>query len=387
MALLHSQWIPALCAFLCVMLRIISVPRVDSIDDNDQPSFIQDNWTAPLSALLRKPPSFIDVNSVSSFHCSIHFLKPKPSSVIFETKNRLRSLAFFYALLSGDIELNPGPRKLKYPCEICHKAAKWGQKAIECDQCQGWFHASCLKMSDNIYHVLAQHPSYSWTCDHCGMPNFSTTFFDELNDVESTNSFSLLDSTQHAQVNRSTSQNQDINLGEPVQTSSPKLKRRSSKDGHPTSEGDPKKGLKVKNKTTKKGKRHQSTHLKIVNMNCQSIRSKLPTFEALLDGENPDIIVGTESWLNDTISTGEIFPPCYNVFRRDRETEQRGGGVFIAVKNTLLACAEPDLQTNSEIIWISIQVKGISPLYIGAFYRPPSTDRNYLIELDTSLST
>ena len=101
--------------------------------------------------------------------------------------------------------------------------------------------------------------------------------------------------------------------------------------------------------------------------------------------ENPDIVIGTESWLNDSILSSEVFPANFNVFRRDRKTS-KGGGVFIAVKNIFVASNEPTLVSDCESVWISLQVKGLAPVYIGAFYRPQSTDRDYLLELDASLS-
>ncbi len=107
----------------------------------------------------------------------------------------------------------------------------------------------------------------------------------------------------------------------------------------------------------------------------------------MLATDDPDMVVGTESWLSDSISTGEIFPSHYNVFRCDRLTNNfRRGGVFIAVKNTLIASLEKKLQTNCESIWISLHVKGLSPVFIGAFYRPPSSDNKYINELYLSLS-
>lgn len=46
----------------------------------------------------------------------------------------------------------------------------------------------------------------------------------------------------------------------------------------------------------------------------------------LPDSTNPDILVGLETWLNDTINTREIFPPClgYDVIRRDRPDDPHG---------------------------------------------------------------
>lgn len=48
-----------------------------------------------------------------------------------------------------------------------------------------------------------------------------------------------------------------------------------------------------------------------------------------------DIIVGTETWLNDSVYDRELFNSKYIVYRRDRETtslgSKRGGGVLVAI--------------------------------------------------------
>ena len=75
------------------------------------------------------------------------------------------------------------------------------------------------------------------------------------------------------------------------------------------------------------------------------------------------------------------------MFRHDRvNCKKSSGGVFIAVKNYLIASNESHLNTDCEIEWISISVTGLSPVYIGAYYRPPTSDVDYAKELDASLS-
>ena len=105
-------------------------------------------------------------------------------------------------LLAGDIEDNPGPRQPKFPCGECGKAvtfivantrklalAKTRSKrlAIACDDCNTWFHADCLGMSLNCYNAVA-HPDASWHCCSCGVPHFTSSFFEsfQLNNSLST---------------------------------------------------------------------------------------------------------------------------------------------------------------------------------------------------------
>ena len=49
--------------------------------------------------------------------------------------------------MAGDVELNPGPRKPKYPCSVCSKAVKQSDPAFCCDQCNLWIHNKCSGLS------------------------------------------------------------------------------------------------------------------------------------------------------------------------------------------------------------------------------------------------
>ena len=79
-------------------------------------------------------------------------------------------------------------------------------------------------------------------------------------------------------------------------------------------------------------------------MNCRSISGKTALFDTIIDQEEPDIILGTESWLNYSVNSSEIFPPEYTIFRKDRENDARRGGVFIAVKEGISVIERNDQQ-------------------------------------------
>ncbi|XP_072018292.1 uncharacterized protein [Amphiura filiformis] len=69
----------------------------------------------------------------------------------------------------------------------------------------------------------------------------------------------------------------------------------------------------------------------------------------------------------------------------DRNSDSHGG-VFIAVNDRFIAQDESDLdQENCEMKWCSIHVKGVAPVFIGAFYRSQTTDNDYMRLLDDSL--
>ena len=120
-------------------------------------------------------------------------------------------------------------------------------------------------------------------------------------------------------------------------------------------------------------------------VNCQSVRNKTAELATVIDTYKPDILAGTESWLNENISSSEIFPDSYIVHRKDRQTGP-GGGVFQANRDDLIVTHRTDLDTDCEIIWTQTQLAGKKPLMIGTYYRPPSDQGSSLDELDSSIN-
>ena len=68
--------------------------------------------------------------------------------------------------------------------------------------------------------------------------------------------------------------------------------------------------------------------LSIAILNSQILVNKKATLGAFINDHDPDIITISESWLSFDISTAEIFPSGYNVFRKDRQGGH--GGVLLA---------------------------------------------------------
>ena len=59
------------------------------------------------------------------------------------------------------------------------------------------------------------------------------------------------------------------------------------------------------------------------------------TFSAAVYDLNADIIGITESWTNTDITDAEISLPDYVLFRCDRPTNNKGGGVLLYVRSSL----------------------------------------------------
>ena len=55
-------------------------------------------------------------------------------------------------------------------------------------------------------------------------------------------------------------------------------------------------------------------------------------------------------------------------FRKDRVTETTGGGIFILVKNTIVASKFMDADSDCEVLWVKVEVSGNKPLFVGAYY-------------------
>ena len=207
----------------------------------------------------------------------------------------------------------------------------------------------------------------SWNCLKCGLPNFSNTFFNQIiPSSPSANFFSV----------------QSCNsLGEPFATSSPKTIHSHSSLYH-------------HNATTYHGYHTNrkcktvNRPLRIISLNCQSMKKK-PELDLLLDTTKPDVIIGTETWLDSSISSSEYFPANrYTVYRRDIPPNSKGqshGGVLIAINSEFYSTEINSLQTDCEIVWVELTSQNSRKLLLSSFYRPQPNDDVSLEKLNQSL--
>ena len=108
-------------------------------------------------------------------------------------------------------------------------------------------------------------------------------------------------------------------------------------------------------------------------LNCQGLRVEVEAFQWSVDYFQSDCIIGTESWLDISDSTNEIFPLGYKIFRRERITSTQGGGVFIAVKEHYDVSLLPDTVTDTELLWAKAHFEKSKSLILGSFYRRPGS--------------
>ena len=268
---------------------------------------------------------------------------------IFAPKNRsvtrITSPLILTILLCGDVSTNPGP--VKYPCTACEKPVARTHRAVMCDQCENWVHIKCIGISTSEYKELVAGKSCAIVCNRCTLPTFTDSFYEDLQNHSDQNSFHSL----------------DLSHDETTQSEHEPMRDNSS---------GPQTNL-IKEK------------LKIMTINCRSLRSKekQALLKAVIDDEKPNIICGQETHLDRNFQNSEVFPDDYNIERTDRTLG--GGGVFVATKKDLVVSSVTELDTDCEIKWIKLEIKGLAPLYISSYYRTPDSEMNNLEGLRSSL--
>ena len=237
--------------------------------------------------------------------------------------------------------MNPGPVSQSssdsiYPCGTCDRPVTWEDRGIVCDTCNQWYHVTCQSMCSGSYDKHVNDSAIAWDCLACNSPNYTTLCYSLV--FSTSNHFSVL---SDAPLDSPTWQPTPIHASTPVKVSRPRA-----------------------------GKKEQ--HLRILNVNFQSIKTKQHLLSNLIDSTRPDIIFGTETWIDNSIKDSQIFPPGFNIYRTDRNLS--GGGVLIAVKDTYITTAVPELHTDCEIVWCKLELVGHKSIYLSTFYNPKTSN-------------
>ena len=108
--------------------------------------------------------------------------------------------ALFLILLSGQVELNPGPLMSGslnlssiFPCGYCKDPVTWEQRGICCDSCDMWFYKDCVDMGSFTFLAYST-TDVSWICCRCNHSNFDRNLFHSF-EIETTNNFDNLNSS------------------------------------------------------------------------------------------------------------------------------------------------------------------------------------------------
>ena len=171
-----------------------------------------------------------------------------------------------------------------------------------------WCHTKCCSISDHGYEHLQHLSNFSWIRFKCGCPNFTNSSLFATKSLDLSNPFSILDSECSDAENISNHHDQPL-------TSTP-TDPTKSRARFPTPQN----------------RRHG---LKAMVINCNGLKSiaKRSALRATVEHHKPDIIMGCESKISNSIPTGSIFPSNYTIYRNDRNVN----GVFIATKESLIS--------------------------------------------------
>lgn len=292
-------------------------------------------------------------------------------------------------LLISGLHPNPGPRRPKYPCGVCSYACKTG--VLACDDCDQWLHKECVGMSTSLFMRLGD-SSDPWTCPSCSCKNKSTKVYMLSSQNEASQSSSDSPPCSHCPPTTPTDSSAlSSSLESSVagtSTSSTSQASHQSQTVHSLSETDTPPRTSSPKTAANKDQLRPKKSLRILNINFNSARKKGKLLEAIIDDTDPDIILGTETWLDEKLGTAEILPSYlgYDVHRHDRSTDPHGG-VLIAAKREL-QLSDITRSKETEMISGSVQLSKRKKLIVAAFYRPPiRTDEAYTTAATTEFFT
>ena len=92
--------------------------------------------------------------AVAYNHCRsrvnfLHFTKSKT----FIRSRPSKTITIIVIILSGDIQVNPGPTSI-YSCGCCELPVTWDhQRAVCCDNCKLWYHSECIELKECVDYI------------------------------------------------------------------------------------------------------------------------------------------------------------------------------------------------------------------------------------------
>ncbi|KAL8612269.1 hypothetical protein ACOMHN_038181 [Nucella lapillus] len=312
------------------------------------------------------------------------------------------ALFFLTLLLSGDIQLNPGPRAASiFPCGYCEEPVTSYCDGVACDNCDVWYHTSCISMCSSDY-ALLQRSNVQWICPKCDSINCDSftfhsyelscsNYYNPLSEdnttIDSISSHPLVfsplrassprDSSPRSPQTRSYRRNKTTskNTSNPQPPHTPPSSDSSHPQQHPPPPPPP---PQIQHATsTSTGHSHHTpaadkprsdssnvyglpkkSNLRILTLNCQRILGKTAELAAALKYLKPDIVCGTESWLHGIKPGANPSPTTSN---------------------------QPELSTDCEILWAKLKLQNRKDLNVGCFYMP-HRNKHDMEQLDKSLN-
>ena len=132
---------------------------------------------------------------------------------------------------------------------------------------------------------------------------------------------------------------------------------------------------KLDSQLIKKARKKNKNETLILHFNCRKILLRLEEIQYIINELNPDIIIFSETWLDDSTPDLNIFDG-YSLIRKDRtdnfkeiHNKKYGGGVAILHKKTIkIDKIDKMCDETEDILWT--RVKDKNGFMLGALYRP-----------------
>ena len=234
-------------------------------------------------------------------------------------------------------------------------------------------------MNDSLYEIHNANESLEWICyESCGMPQYwnlelDSAIFDYSRSKTNQPSFSL--------VNQSC-KSPPVSVTHPTATSTPVASPVQPNINTSASSVD---DLSTRSYSLDPAKKRNE--VTVVIANCEGVTGKKASIENMLTSLQPDIFLAAETKLDSSVYDAEFLPPTYRDFPPARKDRKRGGGgVFIAVREGILAEHLTEFDTECEISWIKIQLQNKNYMIVGVFYRPSDSSLDALNQLHLSIS-
>ena len=132
--------------------------------------------------------------------------------------------------------------------------------------------------------------------------------------------------------------------------------------------------------------------LRVLHLN---IRSLLKNFDELfILFQDYDMILLSETWLNNNVDSQLIHRKGFSLVRQDRDSKinKRGGGLAIYIKSelglyTAVMSDVSDVIRDIEQLWVKIEAPGRKFLIVSVMYRPPAGNiKKFMLSLKASLN-
>ena len=239
-----------------------------------------------------------------------------------------KSFIRFSLLLSGDVELNPGP--IKNPCTICQ--GNVSIRGLFCKNCGIGCHKKCSPITCHTNYLCLQ-------CQNADIPS-----------VDSGNRIDIPLSNLNCIDERS-------DCGTDF---TPNVAKQLEDLNH--------------------WKAFQCKGLHFLHINVNSLLPKIYEVNLIANKSNATILGISETKLDNTIMDSELKIEGYDLIRSDRN--RHGGGVACYIKKDRHYNVRANCPTNFENIFLDLLLPNSKPILIGILYRPP--DQSVFLDMVSS---